>query len=82
MTGNLLYTSKSNLNEKVVPYLDEMSVEEPIVNGKKRHYFLSDNQGIEIEIADDLSVKITPKNLTAQILNELRILNCKSLKEK
>lgn len=82
MIENILYTSKSNFDERVAPYLEEISVEEPIINGKEKHYFLLNNQKIEAEIAEDLSVKITLEFLTINTLNELKMLNCKSLEEK
>ena len=74
MTEYIFRTKKNNFYERIVPYLEYMSVEEPVVNGDKVHYYLQNNQEIKTEIGEDLLVRIITNNLTSITLNEMELL--------
>ncbi len=71
MTEYIFRAKKNNFDERIVPYLKYMSVEEPVVNGNKVHYYLQDNQEIKTEIGEDLLVRIITNNSTPITLNEI-----------
>jgi len=74
MTEYIFRTEKKNFDERVVPYLEEISEGEPIVNGNKKNYFLPNNQVIETEPGEDLLVRIILNNPTQNILREMGVL--------
>ncbi len=74
MTEYIFRAKKKDFDKRIVPYLEYMSVEEPVVKGNKGHYCLQNNQEIKTEIGEDLLVRIITNNLTSITLNEIELL--------